>query len=312
MGQFKRDCFALYARLVTSGEVRASQPFIAEPSSSGRASAAIPGYIFLVSMRLHAILRWVRGGLWVFVFGSNPSLGNVPGSNTTPCAVAPEIVFPLDGAPPSVASSTGSQLSPEAMAPSCLGWQIDPPLILASVWGRFQAAEGDEAVLSRLGAISHFRAIHYWSVTDRRVEELITQAFAVNTPTTQEARDDFTSSEIVQGRELFFVEQDNRLPNPVVYRLSVIERRRGHIVIALSNVSPVRRFLFTLFEPGDLRTAFFLDQVDGVSWTCYAVSGYRPRALASLLDNGKSQRNRLLALVGHVTGYPEIDLPWTK
>ena len=312
MRQFNRDCFALCARSVISGQARAGQSFIDEPARPGRERAAIPGFIWPFSTCLRAILRWVPGALLVFAFGSNPSLGNVLGSNTTPCAVPPELVFPLDGEPPNVASATGSQLSPEAIAPSCLGWQSDPPLILASVWGRFQSVGGDEAVLSRLGAISHFRGLHYWSVTDRRIEELITNAFAVDTPTTQDARADFTSSEIVQGRELFFVEQDNRLPNPVVYRLSIIERRRGHIVIALSNVSPVRRFLLTLFEPGDLRTAFLFDQVDDASWTFYAVSGYRPRALASLLDNGKSQRNRLLALVGHITGYPEVDLPWTK
>ena len=93
----------------------------------------------------------------------------------------------------------------------------------------------------------------------------------------------------------------------MLYRLSVIERNAGHLVIEFSNVSRVRRFLITLFEPGDMRTVSFLDREDGHTWTCYGVSGLRVRALANLFINGKSQRNRLLALFGQIT-----DTSWAK
>jgi hypothetical protein len=117
---------------------------------------------------------------------------------------------------------------------------------------------------------------------------------------------------MLQGRTLLFVEKDNRLPAPVVYRFTMVERRPGHIVVEFSNETTVRRLFITLFGPGDLRMAFFIDQVHDNAWRCYAISAYRPRAIASLMDNGKSQRNRLLALFGHITAFPDLDLPWAK
>jgi hypothetical protein len=196
------------------------------------------------------------------------------------------------------------------LVPACVGWDHEAPFVLATVAGRFLATE-DTAVLRNLGAISTFSGIQYWSVTDRRLETLIKNAFAVESPTTLMARADFLPSELVPGSELFFLEQDNRLPEPVLYRLRVIERHAGHVVIEFSNVSRVKRFLLTLFEPGDLRTVFFLDKNAG-HWTCYAVSGLRTRSLSNLFVDGKSHRNRLLALFGHVTNSNIYDQTWAK
>ena len=63
---------------------------------------------------------------------------------------------------------------------------------------------------------------------------LIKSAFAVVSATTQKARGDLLPSEFLRGNDLFFLQQDNRLPEPVLYRLSVIERNAGHLVIEFS------------------------------------------------------------------------------
>jgi hypothetical protein len=241
--------------------------------------------------------------------GSAHQIGGSSNLNTTECAVPHGTVFPLEGFPPVVSSAADSQFS--ALVPTCAGWSHDTPLVLVTVAGRFKATQ-DVAVLKNIGAISTYSGIQYWSVTEGRLETLITKAFAVDSPTTQVARADFRPSELVQGSEWFFLEQDNRLREPVLYRLRVIERNAGHVVVEFSNVSRVRRFLLTLFEAGDLRTVFFLDEADGRTWTCYAISGLRTRAFADLFINDKSQRNRLLALYGHITKSIIEDQSWAK
>jgi hypothetical protein len=243
--------------------------------------------------------------------GSAPQTGSSSRPNTILCAAPNGIVFAPEGLPPQVSMAADSHLAENATVPACVGWDHEAPLVLATVAGRFRAAE-DDAVLRQIGAISAYSGMQYWSVTDRRLETLIKSAFAVESPTTQQARADFLPSEFVRGNELFFLEQDNRLPEPVLYRLSVIERNAGHLVVEFSNVSRIRRFFITWFEPGDMRTVFFLDREDGYTWTCYGVSGLRARALAHLFVDGKSQRNRLLALFGHITQAIIPDTSWAN
>ena len=169
-----------------------------------------------------------------------------------------------------------------------------------------------EEVLGRIGAISTFKGMRYWSVTDHRLEPLIKEAFAVEGSSPNNARSDFTQADMQVGRELFFTEQDNRSSDPVLYRMKVIERRPDRIFIDITNANKVRRFLLTLFEPGDLRTALIISRTADGLWMCYALSGFHPTTLAGLLDSHKSQVNRLIALYGHIAELDASGLPWAK
>jgi len=154
--------------------------------------------------------------------------------------------------------------------------------------------------------------MRYWSVTDGRLEPLVTDAFAVEGPGLKNRRSDFTPTELDVGRDLYFTEHDNRSSDVVLYRMRIVERSPDQVVVDIANVNKVGLFLLTLFEPGDLRTAlFFSDNADG-TWTCYALLGIHPTRLAGLLDNHKSHVNRLVALYGHVTGSDDGGLPWAK
>jgi hypothetical protein len=114
------------------------------------------------------------------------------------------------------------------------------------------------------------------------------------------------------GRELLFSQQDNRSSDRVLYRMKIIERSPDRIVVDIANVTKVRRFLVTLFEPGDLRSALFISRTAEGVWTCYALSAFHPTSLTGLLDSHKSQVNRVLALYGHIAGLDSSDLPWSK
>ena len=181
----------------------------------------------------------------------------------------------------------------------------------AAVVGTFQAARVD-AVLSRIAAISTYKRMRYWSVTDQRLEPLIKDAFAIEGSASKNTRPDFTPTEMQVGRELFFSQQDNRSSDAVLYRMSVIERGPDRIVVDITNTNKVRRLLFTLFQPGDLRTALFISRAKDGSWTCYALSGFHPTTLTGLMDNHKPQVNRLLALYAHIAEVDDGGLPWEK
>lgn len=169
-----------------------------------------------------------------------------------------------------------------------------------------------DAVLARIGAISTYKGLRYWSVTDHRLNTLIVDASAVAGPRPGDARLDFTPPDIQVGRDLFFTEHDNRSSGPVLYRMRVLEMSPDRLVVDTANETGVRLFLMTLFEPGSVHTAFFISRSADDMWTCYALSGYRPTTLAGLLDNHKSHVNRLIALYGHIAGSEDSELPWVK
>ena len=215
------------------------------------------------------------------------------------------------GSPPSIASWTLTQLPRDWALPACVGWELQRYGSFVAVVGTFHAA-GMQALLNRLAAISSFKGLRYWSVTDRRLEVLITDAYAVAGPADDNKRPDFRPAELELGRDLYFAQRDNRSSGPVLNRMRVVENTRDRLVVDIENASKVRRFLLTLFDAGDLRTVLFISRTAEDTWTCYALLGFHPTALAELFDNPKSHINRLVALYGHVAGSDDSALPWAQ
>jgi hypothetical protein len=237
---------------------------------------------------------------------AQPQVGLSP-----PCALPDWPPSAIAGAPPTVATWTLARLPREWVPQLCVGWDVRRFSSFAAVVGTFQAP-GIEAVLDRIGAISSYKGMRYWSVSDRRLEPLVTDAFSVESSGPSNRRADFTSNEMQVDRDLFFVEHDNRSSEPVIYRIRVLERSADHFVADIANANKVRALLMTLFEPGDLRTSLFIyGSADG-TWTCYALSGFHPTGLAALLDKHKSYVNRLIALYGHIAGADDGMLPWAQ
>jgi hypothetical protein len=215
------------------------------------------------------------------------------------------------GSPPNVETWTLDQPSRDWVFPRCLESEFQRFVSFAAVAGSFRAA-GMDKVLSRIGAISTYKGMRYWSTRDQRLEPLITDAFALDGAQSGNARSDFTPAEMQVGRELFFTEQDNRSSSPALYKIRVIERDVNRLIVEITNVSKIKLLLLTVFEPGDLRTALFISGSPDGTWMCYALLGFRPTPLIKLFDNHKSQVNRLIALYGHIVVSDETGLPWIK
>ena len=168
-----------------------------------------------------------------------------------------------------------------------------------AVSGTFRLDGDADKLLERMGAASAMQGIRYWSVTDRKWRELVTQSAAVDSPRTARQRGDFSAAEMKQGKDLYFMQRDSRSTGEVVYRMRVLETARDRLVAETENVSPVRSYILTLFKPGELRTIHYLTRQSPGVWNYYALTLIGSSQSDS---NAPSLINRAVALYRHVAG----------
>jgi hypothetical protein len=104
------------------------------------------------------------------------------------------------------------------------------------------------------------QSIQYWSTTDRKWGALSNDSSALTGPDSKLRRPDFSPSELVKGAELYYWEDDTRT-GPAIYRLQVTESGSERFVISSENVTPIRRFWFTLFKPGALQSVLVIEHI---------------------------------------------------
>jgi hypothetical protein len=192
------------------------------------------------------------------------------------------------------------------VASSCTGIPDGEFKMVVAVSGTFRFDGDADKLLERLGAASAMQGIRYWSVTDKKWRELITESGAVDSPSSTQRRGDFTAAEMKQGKDLYFVQRDSRSTGEVVYRMRVLEAAKDRLVIETENVSRVRSYIFTLFKPGELRTIHYLSRQSPGVWNYYALTLIG----ASQSDShAPSLINRAVALYRYVAGQPTDQEP---
>jgi hypothetical protein len=216
-----------------------------------------------------------------------------------PCTVAAQTDYPLPGTPPAITIWHGSEAQ-QWKPPSCTGWSPPSKLVIA-LKGSFRFEGSMNDLLSRLGAISALANTRYWSVTDKRWLTLARQASALRGPDANTRRPDFSGQELMQGAELYYWVDDTRSGN-ITYRLKVHERTTDRAVIVSENVTPVRRFLMTLFKPGALQSALAVQRISPNVFGLYILS--RTGEGTSMLAAGHegSYVNRANALFRQMAG----------
>lgn len=215
-----------------------------------------------------------------------------------PCGIPPTPPYPVVSNVPVVLTETQSHWRP----PSCVGWQGSPPTHVVAVAGRIREPGGVAVLLARFGAFSSLAGVRYWSETEQSWQTLITVAYSVVDAAGTTRRGDFRPEEMLPGVALYSAERDNRSSQNVIYRMQVLERAQDRIVVSITNVSPVSRYLVTLFAPGELQTTYFLDRLGPDDWGYYALSG----ATTGFLTGGHpaSWINRAIAFYRHFAGIP--------
>ncbi len=220
-----------------------------------------------------------------------------------PCGgEAPEPPFPAPGGLPNLRLWHAGELPPAWQLPACTGWDGLRFEQLVGLAGRLPSGLRAADVLARLGAISAWTGIRYWSVTRGRCRELIADAYALAGPEESQRRPDFAPGEMVAGRDLYFFQDDNGPGGGAVYRMRLRAVAPDRLVLETENVSPITLLMLPLFEPGELRALYVVERDQGGAWTYYSLSGATAGVSLLALGHDASYANRALALYAYLAG----------
>ena len=215
---------------------------------------------------------------------------------------APEPAFPTAGGPPNVQLWHASELPAAWQPPPCTGWAALRFDQLVGLAGPLSSRLDVPDILARLGAVSAWTRIRYWSVTRGQCRELIADASALAGPDEIQRRPDFAPEEMVAGKDLYFFQDDNGPGGGAVYRMRLREVAPNRLVLETENVSAIKLFLLPLFEPGELRALYIVERDPAGSWTYYSLSGVTAGVSLLALGHDASYANRALALYAHLAG----------
>jgi hypothetical protein len=222
-----------------------------------------------------------------------------------PCVAQPVPSYPPPGEAPNVKLWTGSDLGSGWTAPTCTPWPDGAATIVVGLAADSNYRAGADALLIRIGAISSLSEVRYWSVTDKKWNNMFVRATALDGLGSKKPRGDFSAAELRAGSNLYFVAADTRSGRDAISRLHVVAADGAHIVVETENITPLRWGLFTYTAPGSFQTWYFLDRDAGDTWRFYSLTRvlYASPLFASVISN-KSYINRAVAMYRHFLNLP--------
>jgi hypothetical protein len=225
-----------------------------------------------------------------------------------PCGVAPFPAFAEPGAPPNVRAWHG-KAARAWTPPSCSGWAVMDADMVVALAGSFHHPGEIDTLLARIGAISSKKEVRYWSTTEQSWQPLVTDAFALSGPDASQRRADFNAAQLTAGQTLYYAQSDNRTAGQCVYRERVRVADRERLMIEGENVSPLKKMVVTLFEPGEMQTVYFIERRAPGVWGYYSLT--RARLASQLLPTGGQAPyiNRAAAFFRYVAGIPTDQEP---
>lgn len=230
---------------------------------------------------------------------SAPAAGPTP-----PCGQGPAPDYPPADQPPNIRVWYEGDLQEPWQPPECTGWSPRGFTVLVALAGTFEFRGTTAQLLERIGAISQFDQIQYWSVTRQRWREFIKEAYALIGPDEDLKRADFSAEEMRSGRTLYFWQDENTPAGEIIYKMRARNVDDRRMVINVENVYTQRYFLLTLFRPGEYQFAYFIERGADDTWHYYGMmrAGSGPRLLAR--GHKSSYINRAAAVYRYVAGIP--------
>lgn len=225
-----------------------------------------------------------------------------------PCGQEPVPPYPgLENAP-TVRFWSEPDLGRDWKPPACTGWAGVGFGTLVSTVARFRYPSGAEGLLRHIGATSELAGMRYWSTTHQRWQTLIVKAHALTGLRSNRRRQDFTPEEMKEGRVLYFEQTDN-LSGKAVFRMRIAEATANRLVFEVENVSVMRRFLVTLFDPGEVQSIYFLDRESENVWRYYSLARTGKDASRLTAGHASSSINRAVAYYRRLAGVPTDQEP---
>jgi hypothetical protein len=232
-----------------------------------------------------------------------PTTGARAAGPRLPCDASASYAYPALGNMPVIEVWHARDLAQDGwQPPNCTGWPIaSRSKLIVTLAGSFQTEGGMDALLARVGAISTLKSILFWSATDKRWLRLSTDATALTDANAKDRRKDFVPADFAKGAELYYWE-DGASTGATVYRLRVLENTDQRLIISSTNVTTIRKFVFTLFKPGALQSLLVIERLSSNTFgTCILT---RTGGGASELSNGHEETfiNRSNALFRQLAG----------
>ena len=223
-----------------------------------------------------------------------------------PCGNDPAPAYPNMDQQPTTRFWDGGDLGHDWTPPPCTGWTTRGFSTLVATAGHFRSPRGIDAIRRRIGAISEFDGMLYWSTTHQKWQPMIFNASAMTGSEKGQPRRNFSTDEISEGSAYYYQLTDN-LAGKAMYRIRIIAASPDHLVFETENISTMRYLLVPLFRPGDLQSIYFLDRElsnSNEDWRYYSL--VRTGKNASKLINGHeaSSINRAVAFYRYLAGIP--------
>lgn len=215
--------------------------------------------------------------------------------------------FDEGGPVPRVAIYFGGDLD-DWVPPACTGWAPRPFTVLVETEGLSARPESADDILARVGRISMYPEIRYWSATRERWRALVPSATALRAADPAATRGDFSAEELRTGLRHFWQEENTPL-DAVTYALDATRAEDDRLVIHVTNALPARVSVFETLAAG--RHAFFYAlyrRPDG-RWRIYGLmrTGNGPSIFAA--SGRRSYGNRAVALYRYLAGSPTAAAP---
>jgi hypothetical protein len=225
-----------------------------------------------------------------------------------PCGTQPIPSYPGPDDAPIVTFWSESDFGRDWRPPACTGWAAPGFAVLVTTVARFRHTSGAEGLLRHIGAISELEGMRYWSTTHKQWQTLIADAHALTGAQPNRRRQDFTPDEMKQGAVLYLEQADN-LSGRAIYRMHVAEASADRLVFDVENVSIMRYFLVTLFDPGEMQSIYFLDRESDDVWRYYSIARTGRNASRLAKGHAPSSINRAVAFYRSLAGIPTDQEP---
>ncbi len=225
-----------------------------------------------------------------------------------PCGREVAPIYPdLEHSPAFKVWDRGSN-SREWTPPGCLGWSEPGFVTLVTTVARFRHSGGVNDLLARVGAISRFTGIRYWSTTRQRWTPLIVSASALAVPDGGQRRQDFSLAELAQGSTLYYQQSDNT-SGKATFQLRIVSVSPDRLIFESENITAMRYLLVPIFPPHQFQTVYFLERETPEVWRYYSVGRTGKDANGLAAGHDASTINRAMAFFRYLVGIPTDQEP---
>lgn len=217
-----------------------------------------------------------------------------------PCGESPAPAGVTPDGPPAIAAWSDADLEKAAWrhAP-CLHWGAGKMRMATALSAVFHAPSLDE-LLVRYGALSHYKSIRFWSILHQSWEEFVIQAGFTDGPKAAYTYPDLKAGDFVAGRDFYYYEIGRA--GRTIHHLTIHQHSPDRAELTTENVTPVRAAVFTVFEPGALKTATVIERHGPQEWSYYQAIGVGEGSDFIAVRSASPYVNRLVALYRYMAG----------